>query len=188
MKKQLATCVIGLCSAFNALAQDGGVIADFEDGVTRKPSGPAFTAELVTDKEHVKEGASALKLAVNYGLGSAAALKFKFPQEIKVSKETGKVSMWVFGDGAGANLSFSLEAEDKGLFSVVKPIDWQGWQELVIPLTDFKFNVHSTTTPPEASKDLDSERLRALIFIVYNGISSIGDTHTFYFDSIKLVP
>lgn len=183
--KPLFLLGLGIALTTRAFAADAIILADFEDGTLPKVNGTTFKAEFVSDKQHVKEGIWALKLDVDYSLPASGVVGWKVPPGTVISKETGKVSLWIKGEG---KLQFSLETNDKGVFSVEKAITGADWQELVIPMSEFVFNIHSTTTPPEAAKELNTSELRKLAVIVYRGINPSATQSTFYFDSIRLVP
>lgn len=176
---------LGLLLATKVFAADDIILADFEDGKLPRVNETTFKVELATDPEQVKEGTAALKLDVDYSLDASGVAAWKVPQGGEISQETGNLSMWIKGEG---KLQFSFETADKGVFSVEKTLTGTEWQELVIPLSEFVFNKHSTTTPADAATELNTSELKKLVLIVYRGIDPLATTTTFYIDSIKLVP
>lgn len=187
MKKYLLP--LGLTALFTSRAFSAApvVIADFENLLTGTPHGTAITAEVVKDAEHVKEGVVAMKLVIDHATPTTVSMGWKVPAGTIITKETGRVSFWIMGDGTETKLQFSITATDKGMFSVEKTITGAGWQEVVIPLSEFTFNTYANN-PPEAAKELNTTDLFSFSITDYKGLNSTTGKTTLYIDSIKLVP
>ena len=163
------------------------MIADFEDNKPGLVKGTALKAEIATEAEHVKEGGNANKLVLDYGSLTAGSISWKVEAGSDISQETGRLSLWIFGDGSEAKLQFNFEADDKGKFLVEKTIDWQGWQEFSIPLAEFKFTPNLTNFP-DALPDWGTERMKRFFITIYHGINKQPGVSTLYVDAIQLIP
>jgi hypothetical protein len=163
-------------------------IADFEDQQPKTGHGAAITLEITTDKQHVKEGEAALKIVLDHDNPSTSGAGWKIPSVSDPLSSESTISFWIKGEGPDTKLQFSLTTQDKGNFAAEKTVSGAEWQEIVIPFSEFQFNKHSTTTPPEAAQELDPSSLFSFGFIDYRGLNPDGGQITLYLDAIRLNP
>jgi Carbohydrate binding domain (family 11) len=164
------------------------VIADFDANPGNwTTKGKGVKLETTGELSEVKEGKTAGKLIVDYDQPYSSNVKFELPDTANISRESGTLSFWLLGDGSGAKLQFSFVAQDDGIFSVEKTIDWTGWTEVVIPLRSIMFNKFAGASEG-ASQTIDPSKFMAFVINTYAGLKAGEAKHTYCIDGIHFKP
>jgi len=164
------------------------VIDDFESAKSNWiVKGQGLRLEPTDDPSEVKEGKAAGRLSIDYDQPFSSNVKCDLPDLTGVSASSGVLTFWLLGDGSGAKVQISFIAQDGGVFSVEKAVDWSGWEEVSIPLSQITFNQFAGADQ-SVSTTLDPSRLKSFTIGVYGALKAGEAKHQFVIDSIRLLP
>ncbi len=131
------------------------LITDFEDPSLQINifSGPQSKIDAKISSEQVKNGKFAARVEHNTKDWSGAVVVP--PAEKKDWTGMKTFRMWVFGSNSKSQLNIDIPDAKKEFFRYSYVDDFEGWKELVIPLSDFKSRTDWQPSDASINKKMD---------------------------------
>ncbi|MDO4551967.1 MAG: phosphodiester glycosidase family protein [Bacillota bacterium] len=113
----------------------GALIDDFEDssGAFRNVSGAALTTGFLTDLTRVRYGRQSLALAYDFNQAEGDTV-LSVPVTASFSRSPSYLSFWIYGDGSGNSVGFSVTAAGASSTVTAATLDFTGWRQVITAL------------------------------------------------------